>query len=291
MTSELNSSPNISAEIEVLAAQFDFETAFALIDAKANLRYAHGDLDAVFPLASVSKLFATYAALIAVEQGALTLDTVVQGSAVASGSYTLRHLLSHAAGFAFDSPEFLTDPGKRRMYSNAGIEQLAAVVSQAVKMPFLVWVEEQIVEPLGITSLELKGSAAKDFSGSVEDLLLLGHEYLRPTLLSAELAAQMRQIQFPELSGVLPGFGRQSPNPWGLGPEIKGEKHPHWTGSKNSAQTFGHFGQSGSFLWVDPSLQLSAAFLGAKPFGEIHAQLWQQLNDLLLEIASNTKAE
>ncbi len=51
---------------------------------------------------------------------------------------------------------------------------------------------------------------------------------------------------------MLPGFGVQRPNDWGLGFEIRDAKSPHWTGSANSGRTYGHFGQSGTFIWVDP---------------------------------------
>ena len=57
---------------------------------------------------------------------------------------------------------------------------------------------------------------------------------------------------FPGLDGVLPDFGRFSPLDWGLGVELKGAKEGHWSGSLTSPRTFGHFGGSGTFLWVDP---------------------------------------
>ena len=41
-------------------------------------------------------------------------------------------------------------------------------------------------------------------------------------------------VAFPGLRGVLPGFGLQDPNDWGLGLEIRGRKAPHWTGARNS---------------------------------------------------------
>ena len=59
-------------------------------------------------------------------------------------------------------------------------------------------------------------------------------------------------MQFPDLGGVLPGVGRFQPNDWGLGVELKDAKDPHWTGTRNSPGTFGHFGGAGGFLWVDP---------------------------------------
>ena len=39
---------------------------------------------------------------------------------------------------------------------------------------------------------------------------------------------------------VLPGFGHQDSNDWGLGFELKDSKGPHWTGHTNAATTFGH---------------------------------------------------
>src|SRR5205823_4513514 len=75
-------------------------------------------------------------------------------------------------------------------------------------------------------------------------------------------------VQFPGLDGVLPGFGRQEPNDWGLTFELRDDKSPHWTGSSNSPRTFGHFGQSGTFLWVDPELGSACGVLTDKDCGE-----------------------
>ncbi len=90
-------------------------------------------------------------------------------------------------------------------------------------------------------------------------------------------------MQFPGLPGVLPGFGRQDPNDWGLGLELRDAKSPHWTGSRNSPQTFGHFGRSGTFLWVDPVAGLALACLTDLPFGDWAAKAWPLLADSVLE--------
>jgi CubicO group peptidase (beta-lactamase class C family) len=82
--------------------------------------------------------------------------------------------------------------------------------------------------------------------------MTLAPELLSPSLIGEELLADATRPTFPGLSGVLPGFGRQPDCAWGLGFEVRGGKQPHWTGSRNSPGTFGHFGQSGSFIWVDP---------------------------------------
>ena len=86
-------------------------------------------------------------------------------------------------------------------------------------------------------------------------------------------------MQFPGLTGVLPGFGVQRPNDWGLGFEIRDAKSPHWTGGANSPATFGHFGQTGTFIWVDPVADLGLVVLTARDFDEWAKPLWPALSD------------
>ncbi|HYZ67280.1 MAG TPA: serine hydrolase, partial [Mycobacterium sp.] len=94
--------------------------------------------------------------------------------------------------------------------------------------------------------------------------------------------AAATEVQFPGLSGVLPGFGSQRPNDWGLGFEIRNNKSPHWTGSSNSTRTYGHFGQSGTFLWVDPDADLALVVLTDRNFGEWAYPCWPALSDEVL---------
>jgi CubicO group peptidase (beta-lactamase class C family) len=74
----------------------------------------------------------------------------------------------------------------------------------------------------------------------------------------------------------------QRPNDWGLGFEIRDGKSPHWTGSANSGRTYGHFGQSGTFLWVDPQAELALVALADRDFGEWAHPLWPALSDGVL---------
>jgi CubicO group peptidase (beta-lactamase class C family) len=82
---------------------------------------------------------------------------------------------------------------------------------------------------------------------------------------------------------VLPGFGRQQDNDWGLGCEIRDHKSPHWTSPDNSERTFGHFGQSGSFLWVDPAADLACVSLADTAFGPWAADVWPRLSTAVLQ--------
>jgi CubicO group peptidase (beta-lactamase class C family) len=70
---------------------------------------------------------------------------------------------------------------------------------------------------------------------------------------------------------------------WGLGFELRDGKTPHWTGSRNSPETFGHFGGSGSFLWVDPVAGIALACLTDRRYGPWALEAWPALSDAVLE--------
>jgi CubicO group peptidase (beta-lactamase class C family) len=101
-------------------------------------------------------------------------------------------------------------------------------------------------------------------------------------VIAEETLGEATKVTFPGLVGVLPGFGRQEPNDWGLGFELRDAKAPHWTGRRNSPRTFGHFGRSGSFLWVDPEAEVACACLGDRDFGGWAADAWPALSDAVL---------
>ena len=245
---------------------------------EASLLGATGDLDQVSNIASVSKLFTCVAALVAVEEGTISLDD----HAGPEGS-TVRHLMAHASGLGFDDRTQLFGLGRRRIYSNVGIEVLADHLANMSGMPFTEYLIEGVLIPLGLDNFEVSGSPAHGMRGSVGHLLRLGRELLAPTLLSPQTVATATSPVFPELRGVLPGFGAATPNSWGLGFEIKGNKDPHWTGRNNSPETFGHFGGSGSFLWIDPTRRLIGASVSSEPFGDWAVTAWADANTTLVE--------
>jgi CubicO group peptidase (beta-lactamase class C family) len=196
----------------------------------------------------------------------------------------VRHLLAHASGLPFEGDKPISEPGKRRIYSNTGFERLAAVVAEAAEMPFAEYLARAVFHPLGATAT-LRGSPAADVHGTLDDLLRLARELLRPSVVAPETLAEATSVQFPGLGGVLPGVGRFDPNDWGLGFELKDAKSPHWTGSRNSPGTFGHFGGSGTFLWIDPDRQLACACLTDREFDEWALEAWPRLSDAVLEQA------
>ena len=246
-----------------------------------------GDVEHRFGWGSVTKLLVAYATLVAAEEGAVDLDE----PAGPEGS-TVRHLLAHASGLAWDSVVPLGQPGERRVYSNSGYVVLAAHVEARTEIPFATYLGEAVLAPLGLEAT-LEGDAAGGMVGNLGDMLRFGREALAPTLIAPETLAEAISVQFPGIDGVLPGFGRQTPNHWGLGFELRDAKSPHWTGSRNSPQTYGHFGSkpgTATFLWIDPAVGLICAALADKSFGDWARAAWPALSDAVLSEGSRAAA-
>jgi CubicO group peptidase (beta-lactamase class C family) len=236
----------------------------------------HGPSDAQLPWASVTKLLTGLAMLVALEEGTVDLDE----PAGPPGS-TLRHLLSHASGLQTDGEKAIAEPGRRRIYSNTGIELAARLLEERSEMPFADYFAHAVVRPLGLAG-RLAGSPAHGYHGPLDDLLTLGRELLWPTIVAAETLAEATSVQFAGLVGVLPGFGRMDPNDWGLTFELRDAKSPHWTGSRNSERTFGHFGRSGTFLWIDQDVELACGVLTDRDFGDWAKEAWPPFSDAVL---------
>ena len=265
-----------------LLADWEVDNVAAGVVSLAGETLTSGPSDRPFGLASLTKPLTALAVLVAVEEGTVELD-----EPVGPPGATIRHLLAHAGGLAPDHRRLITEPGTRRIYSNSGFELLAEVVGVRADMEFSRYFAEAVCEPLGLGHTELDGSPAHGGTSSVRDLLRVAHELLRPDpqLIARETRMQATSPAFGELVGVLPGFGSQDPNPWGLGFEIRGRKDPHWTGRSNAPSTFGHFGRSGTFFWVDPVASLGCVVLTDKEFGDWATREWPVFCDAVLRQA------
>ncbi|HET7138468.1 MAG TPA: serine hydrolase domain-containing protein [Gaiellaceae bacterium] len=232
-----------------------------------------GDAARRFPWASVTKLATAVAMLVAAEEGIVDLD-----EPAGPPGATVRHLLAHAAGLPFEQGAPIARPGTRRIYSNYGFEVAAALVAERAEMPF----EDYFTHVWRGTTTVLAGSAGSGAEGTLDDLLAVARELREPSRIAPETLDEARAVQFPGLVGVLPGFGRQEPNDWGLGLELRDAKSPHWTGSRNSPRAYGHFGRSGTFLWVDPEAGVALACLTDLAFGDWARAAWPRLADSVL---------
>jgi CubicO group peptidase (beta-lactamase class C family) len=236
----------------------------------------HGDRSREYRWASVTKPVTALACLVAAEEGTIDLDE----PAGPPGS-TIRHLLAHASGLPLEGSSPIARPGERRIYSDFGFDVLGAALTERAEMDFADYLRDAVLRPLDLGA-RFEGRPGSGLYGSLDDLLALGQELLAPTLVSPETLVEATAVAFPGLVGVLPGFGRQEPNDWGLGFELRDGKSPHWTGTRNSEQTFGHFGRSGTFIWADPAGGLAVACLTDLDFGAWAAEAWPALSDEVL---------
>jgi CubicO group peptidase (beta-lactamase class C family) len=249
--------------------------AAAALSAERELE-RRGDAARVFRWASVTKLVVTLAALVAAEEGTIDLDE----PSGPPGS-TIRHLLAHASGLPFEAGPPIAKPATRRIYSNAGFEVLAETLAEHAEMPFAEYLARAVLEPLGMQAT-LRGSPAAGLHGTLDDLVALAHELLAPTLVASETFAEATSVQFPGLAGVIPDLGRFDPNDWGLGFELKDGKQPHFSGTLTSPRTFGHWGGSGTFVWVDPERSLALGVLTDLEFGDWAKESWPRLSDAVV---------
>jgi len=252
--------------------------AAALVTAEGAVESA-GAVHHRFALASITKLLTATAVLVAVEEEVLGLDDP-EGPVGA----TVRHLLAHASGIAPDGDAVIAPPGTRRAYSNRGYELLGELVTARSGIPFADYLTEAVLAPLHMTSTTLDGSPAAGARGTIDDLVRFARDWSapQPIVLAAETRDRAIEPAFPDIGGVLPGFGRHDPNPWGLGPEIRGAKRPHWTGATCSPRTYGHFGRAGTLLWIDPDASVGLVVLTDREFGPWAAEAWPALGDAVL---------
>jgi CubicO group peptidase (beta-lactamase class C family) len=228
-------------------ADWPVTSAAAAVVGPSGVLAEYGDQQREFALASVTKPLVARAVHIAVEEGVIELDT----PAGPPGS-TIRHLLAHASGLSMHTAEVLAEPGKRRMYSNYGFQVLAETVQNEAGIEFGRYLRDAVFEPLAMVGSRLHDGAVAAGYGATSTV--------------ADLAR----------------FGVQRPNDWGLGFEIRGTKSPHWTGSDNSARTYGHFGQSGTFIWADPERDLALVVLTDRDFGDWSRSRWPAFSDTVI---------
>ena len=139
--------------------------------------------DTVFRIASMTKSFTALAILALRDEGRLSLDEPA-GKYVPelatmplpvrdAPAITIRHLLTHSAGFPEDNPwgdrqlaqppetltswvraglPFSTSPGTAYEYSNYGFALLGQIVARASGMPYRDFVSTRILRPLGMSS-------------------------------------------------------------------------------------------------------------------------------------------
>lgn len=139
--------------------------------------------DSLFRIASMTKAFTALAILRLRDEGRLSLDAPAETyvpelrawryPTADSPRITLRHLLTHTAGFVTDNPwgdrqqpladaqftamlrqgvPFSRPPGSAMEYSNFGYALLGRVISNVSGIPYSVHIEQTLLKPLGMDS-------------------------------------------------------------------------------------------------------------------------------------------
>jgi len=224
-----------------------------------------GDLDDVRPWASVSKMVVSLAFGVESDWELQRFD-----QRVGPPGSTLANLLSHSSGLGLEESDPVVPVGTQRIYSNYGIDW--AVKSILGENTADNWLQQRIFRPFGMRTTTLEGPPSHGVVGSTNDLATLAVAWLRPDGIAKETRNHLITPYAPQLDGFVPGFGRFSPCPWGLGPEIQGAKH-HWMGDWPAA-SFGHFGKSGALILLNAEEQIGLVATSTEAFGGWAPKLW-----------------
>ncbi len=182
-------------------------------------------------------------------------------------------------------------------YGNLGYGLAAIIVERLTGMPFAAALRDLVLGPLGVDGYlgtepprapallaDIRGSSPPElesFNSAFYRSLALPWACL---VLTAEGAMRLVRAFAGRPAGFvspallddacrsqtdgLPG-GSAPPLwyrdcPWGVGPDIRGAKQPHWAPPNAAPQSLGHAGASGCIAWHDPGSDLSYAIMGTR---------------------------
>jgi len=183
-------------------------------------------------------------------------------------------------------------------YSNVGYGLLALVVEHLTHQDFSAALESLVLQPLGIeawlgvepprTPVRLAdtrgkhvGTALEPFNsafwrslafpwagmlttaaGALRLVCTFWHNhdgFLQPTTRAEAIRNQVGELRCTMFNKAV-----WDPCAWGLGPELRATKTPHWAPPTAHPDSFGHAGASGCLVWADPSAKVAWAMLGAR---------------------------
>lgn len=235
-----------------------------------------GELDEVRPWASVSKMAVSLAFAVEVDWGHHTVS-----EALGPRGATLANLLSHSSGLGLEEGDPTVEVSTKRVYSNYGVDLAVKAVTNDYDAA--TWLDDRVFAPLGMTTTRLEGRPSAGVVGSTNDMQVLAEAWLRPDAISKETRNRFITPYAPQLAGIVPGFGRFTPCPWGLGPEVRGNKS-HWMGDW-PAESFGHFGQSGSLMLLNVNEGIGVVATSTESFGPWAVALWPTWTSAMRQVA------
>ena len=170
-------------------------------------------------------------------------------------------------------------PGTRRIYSNYGFEVAAALVAERAEMPFAeyfaaTWAGTAIAAR-GLRRLGGVGDGRRSRSSLPASCRRRGGS--RP-----RRSPRRRRCSSPASSGCCPGSDGRTRTTGGSASSCATASHPTGRARATRRATFGHFGRSGTFLWVDPEAGLALGCLTDLAFGDWAADAWPRLSDAVV---------
>jgi len=276
--------------------------------------------EAIFDIASLTKIALGTAVLVLNDQRRLALDdpiaSVLRGFAgrdARRARVTFRHLLAHASGLppsvnarAEISPAHVIErvsatplvnaPGERVVYSDCGYILLGEAVSRLAGVPLPIALQTLVFDPLGITSLGYRPSAAiaerivcterdawrgRLLRGEVHDETcwsmggVAGHAGLFGTAHDVAMLAELYRNagsaggrRILSRSSALAAVREQAKSKderRGLAWALKPSDARPW-GRALSSESYGHTGYTGASVFVDPRRALTIALLTNRVF-------------------------
>lgn len=144
--------------------------------------------DVIWPLASISKLYAVAMIMALVERGELTLGMTVESvipefTGEGKESVLLRHLVTHTSGMIYQSPAhaqrledqisydemidesylypLMFSPGSKLSYSDYGVALAGRVAERVAGKDFVTLVDELVLEPAGLEATTFRPTEAE----------------------------------------------------------------------------------------------------------------------------------
>jgi CubicO group peptidase (beta-lactamase class C family) len=211
----------------------------------------------------------------------------------------------------------LFTPGEGWQYSNCGFAVLARAVELAEGKRFGEVLAERILSPLGmdesalgfegswderVAEIELPKGLEKERAflntrywralgapwgalvSNTENLARFGEAFRNGGELDEKriLASATVEAMTQDQLHVQPRFPtRAHPGPHGLAWRIRGKAEGGFFGDLTAPDSYGHTGATGTFLWVDPTHELTAVFLSNKEGGNDEARFARLSNAIV----------
>lgn len=209
------------AGVVVLAAD---KNKILVLEAVGYADIEHNTLmktDALFWIASQSKPITAVGLMLLVDEGKVNLDDPVEkylpefkdiklNGQKPKTTITVRHLLAHTSGMPFKSAEeqptldkltlqeavqsyvntpMIYEPGTKYVYSNAGINSAGRIIEVVSGMPYEIFMDKRLFEPLGMKDTT--------FWPSESQLKRLAHVYRPDAAKKALEATTIAQLKYP----------------------------------------------------------------------------------------------